>query len=642
MQKRIFRSVLSVLLCLALSFSVALTLFSCSMAGGNSDSAGDADVGDKDDNSSGNSGESDYHGKIVVPVYKDYGRDTINFKDIAYTRPNYSKTIESFNKVIEAIEENSISFEDQINMIIDLEDDYNNILTMYALANIHNSKNTSLEFWNNEYAFVTSNYPSFANVIEDMFVAAANSPHAKRFEAEYFGDGLIEEYKDGGMFTDEMIELWAKEEKLEAEYSSISTNSIKITYNGVTDSLDNLLDLYKQKYGETSRDYLSHSALIMNIYREKMQEKYLEIFISLIKVRKEIATELGNSSYLDYGYKALGRDYSSEQASEYLDDIAEYIVPVYNMLSLSAFIPYFYPDGLDKSSRVASEITLDTLINNGYYLLDGVDSELNEIYSYMLQHGLYDIEINEENRMQGAFTTYLDDYNAPFIFISASGDITDYSTLFHEFGHFYDAYINYNSDTSIDQKEISSQGLEYLMLLFTNEKLSDKEQLYLKYTMFWDALETLVIQGFYAKSEELIYALDYDDITVDNINRAVKRAAEMFGLNSKSIDISYLYGIPHLYLYPFYVQSYAVSIAPALEIYFMEKENEGAGFEAYHELVDRTDEENLTLLESLEKSGLTSPFKKDYLRTLANKIHNAILGKDYYEDEDIQNDLNAA
>lgn len=610
------------------------------MTGGNASS---------DDNFSGNAGDNDilndqndYHNKIIVPEYKDYKRDTIDFKNISYTRPNYSGTIEKLREVIAVIEKNEISFDKQLEKILALEDDYNHILTMYALANIYNSKDSSLEFWNNEYAYVTSNYPSFAEAIEDMFVAAANSPHAARFEEEYFGEGLIEEYKDGGKFTDTMIKLWADEEALEAEYSSLSTDSIKITYNGVTDTLDNLLDYYAKTYGETSREYLSHSSLIIAQYREKTDAEYLRIFISLIKIRKEIAAELGDKSYLEHGYEALGRDYTSEEASKYLDDIAKYIVPVYNVLYLSAFIPYFYPDGMDKPELEAPELALDELINNGYYLFNEVDSELNEIYSYMLQHRLYDVELGCDNRMPGAFTTYLDTYNAPFIFMSASGNIEDYSTLFHEFGHFYDAYVNYNSDTSIDQKEISSQGLEYLMLHFTDKKLSKKDQLYLKYTMFRGALETLVIQGFFAKSEELIYALDYSEINVDNINKEIKRAAAMFGLNSKMIDISYLYSIPHLYLYPFYVQSYAVSIAPALEIYFMESEKEGAGFDAYRELVDRTDEDNLTLKETLKKAGLTSPFEKNYLHDIANDIYNAILGKNYYEDDDVQNDVNAA
>ena len=639
MHKRILKSFLALILCLTITFSVSISLISCSSNGGDNSDNGNA----SDPSSEGETpSDTDYHNKVKVPEYKDYERDTIDFSDLSYTRPDYAKAIDKFTQLVTHIEENKLSFDEQLQEILDLEDIYNDVRTMYAVANIYNSKDNSVEFWNTEYSYVTSNYPAFAQVVEKLFVAAANSPHAEKFEEEYFGDGLIEEYKDGGKFTDEMIAFWTEEEALEAEYSSLSAESITITYNGVTDTVENLLNHYKEKYGESSRDYLSHSALISAKYKEKIESEYLRIFISLIKVRKNIASELGYSSYLEHGYETLGRDYSGEQASEYLDDIAEYIVPVYNILSLSTFIPYFYPDGIQMGALAASTATLDEIINNGYELLGGANEELNEAYSYMLQHKLYDIELSKENRKSGAFTTYLNTYNAPFIFISAHGNITDYSTLFHEFGHFYDAYVNYNSSASIDQKEISSQALEYLMLLKTEGKLSKKDQLYLKYTMLWDALETFVIQGFYAKSEELIYALDYEDITVGNINAAIKDAAKMFELDSNNIDISYFYSIPHLYIYPYYVQSYAVSIAPALEMYFLERDSEGVGFDAYLKMVDRNEEDTMTLIESIEDSGLTSPFEKNYLRFVANKIYSTVMGKDYYPDDTFKNNINAA
>ena len=641
MHKRILRSLLSILLCFALAFSISLTLISCSMAGGDSSDESDAPQGNGPSMPESFDENYDYHDKIKVPEYKDHGRDTINFADIKYERPNYAAVIDLFRQTIDAIEANQISYDEQLAKINELDAPYNKVLTMYSLANIYNSKNTAEKFWNDEYAIVTSGYPAFAEAIEDLFVAAASSPHAERFEDDYFGEGLIEEYKDGGKFTDEMIAYWEEEETLEAEYSSLSSDSFKIAYNGITDTVDNLLEYYKDKYGESSREYLSHSSMIITNYQNKLEDEQLRIFISLIKVRKNIATELGNDSYLDFAYESLSRDYSSEEASKFLDGIAEYIVPVYQLLSLSVFIPYFYPNGTSKSPISTTSLTLDTLINDAHELLMAVDAELGDIYGYMLQHGLYDIELSTANRMQGAFTTYLNDYNAPFVFISAGGDICDYSTLFHEFGHFADAYINYNSDTSIDQKEISSQALEYLMLTRMDAKISSKDQIYLKYYMSWDSLETLVIQGFYAKAEELIYSLDYDAINKDNINTQVKRAAAAFDLNTKAIDVTTLLGIQHLFLYPFYVQSYAVSIAPALEIYFMETQESGSGFEAYRELIDRNDED-MTLVESIKEAGITSPFKKDYLRDLANKIYNSILGKDYYEDNNIQNNTNAA
>ena len=82
------------------------------------------------------------------------------------------------------------------------------------------------------------------------------------------------------------------------------------------------------------------------------------------------------------------------------------------------------------------------MINDLYSVYRDIDPELLDVYSYMLQHGLYDIADESANRFSGAFTTYIYSNNSPFIFMSAEGKIVDYMTLAHEVGHFYDGYVN--------------------------------------------------------------------------------------------------------------------------------------------------------------------------------------------------------
>ena len=635
MQKSILAKIISLALALILLFSLSLCLVACNKGGDDDDDSSDnqnAEGGDENENSKP---KEDYHSKVVVPAYKDFERGTVDFKDVSYSRPDFEAVIAKISSVTDVIEENTLTFEEQIRKITELEDDYNNVLTMYAFANIYNSKDSSSKYWNDEYSYITSGYPKFAESIEDMFVAAANSPHAERFEEEYFGDELIEKYKDGGKFTDEMIELWAKEEALESAYSSLSTATVEVTYRNVTDSVDNILAFYRDKYGETSTEYLKAYTVCMGEYDEKVDEKSLEIFMDLIKLRHEIASELGHNSYMDYGYEVLDRDYSKEQLSRFLDDVCEYVVPAYLRLKYFVLTPYFM-------SNEPSEISLDVLINNGYTVLSEVDSELGNIYHYMLQHGLYDIELSETNRNDGAFTTYLDTYNAPFIFMSASGNVSDYSTLFHEFGHFADGYINYNSQTSIDCKELSSQGLEYLMLLKLGDTLDAKDMQYLTLRQLSNAMETLIYQSFYAKLEELIYELPSDSITEEKLNEQVVIAAEKFGLNTEYVnDISVAF-IPHIFLYPFYVQSYAVSVVPALELYFKELENERSGLMSYRIMIERN-EVDLSFEEALENAFLTSPFEDGILRTITDKIYYHLSGQHIYSEDKNQTDnLNAA
>ena len=193
-------------------------------------------------------------------------------------------------------------------------------------------------------------------------------------------------------------------------------------------------------------------------------------------------------------------------------------MPVYSKLAYYVFNSFNKTENAENLSRVE-------LINTMYSILNGNASELGEIYSYMLQHGLYDVEEANTNRF-GSFASYLDAYNAPFLFLSTDGKITDYLSAFHEFGHFSDFYVNDNDYTSIDLSEVSSQALELLSLTWLDSVLDGEDITYLTYYEMQNALLTLISNGFYATFEHIAYNLEYDEITEDTLSNAVKEAAK--------------------------------------------------------------------------------------------------------------------
>lgn len=630
MKKLFFRRINALLLSLILTFSVCTTLIGCAASGndGNSEdgSQSSSPSGSTDTGNDTQDEESprDWREKVLSFDFKDYGRGTVNFDEIEYKRPDFDAVLSSTYDVISKIKLNEITFEEQISSIKAIEKNYTDVVTMRSIANIHVSNDSSSSYWNGELSHINTNYPLLLDAVDDMYVASANSPHAERFESEYFGEGLIEQYKDGGKYSDTAIKLLKQEEELELAYTTLSTASVEITYKSKTDTVDNILDGYLKKYRSSRGHIESASALTeylladkecAELYKKKSNEISTELFVELIRVRRKIANELGHKTYATYAYEALGRDYSHEEASKLIDGIIEHIVPTYYMLSYTSLGKY-----LMEGAPAPRKIELHELVNNSYTALNSSDEKYGDIYRYMLQHKLYDLDLEKANRDRGAFETYIADYDAPFIFMSASGDITDYPTLIHEFGHFIDSFVNNNSPTSIDQSEISSQALEYLMILNMGSALSEDDVKYLSESKMLDALFTLIIQGFYAKVEELIYALPEERITKENLDAEVIAAAKKFHLNTKYFnDISSIF-MAQTFIYPFYVQSYCVSLIPALDIFFMEQENEGSGFEAYNKLIDRSGEK-MTLEESLANAGISSPFDEDIISEIAIKIH---------------------
>ena len=558
------KRIISAIIILCFSVVGIFGLFSCSYTG-------TSDSGESEKN-------GDTENSVFIPEYKDYGRGTIDFSEIKYSRPDVEKLIDDFGLVCKIIDKNEIDFESQIEKIKALEDSYSNFLTMQAYSTIRFHAGVSDSFWSDEYDYISTSTPGFSKAVEALFVSAANSPHAEKFEEEYFGENLIEDYKGGGIYTEEVVSLMTREAELEAEYSALSD--------------------------------------------EELDGRGRDITVELFKVRRKISDALGHSSYATFAYDAMGHGYSEEDFLKFSEDIAAYVMPVY--LKLSGYI-FNQSTTLEKQ-----ELASEKVINDTGKMLKGANEELYEIYSYMLQHSLFNVKGDTPTRFDGAFTTYFDSYNAPFIFITASKSVTDYTTLCHEFGHFADMYINYSSESALDLSEISSQALELLALTEFEDEISSEAVDVLTVLKMEDVLSCLVFQGFYAVFEHIAYQIPYEEISEETLNHAVALAAEKMGLNSAVINNLNFVMIPHVVLCPFYVQAYCTSVTASLEIYFAELDKQGAGFDAYVTLLRREDK-NLTFLEELSRAGLTSPFEKGFLKSIADRIHYELLGSHYFK-----------
>ena len=607
---------LSLFLAICILLGCTLTLASC---GGQVP----PDYPPDDNGGEGNNGENGEDGSkpsVVVPEFKDYLRDTVNFTELSYSRPDISALLTLLENACEAIKANELTFEEQLGKLDGIDELYTEMMSMYAMTNIYTSKDSSSSFWAGEYEYISSNLPSFSQKVEDLFVAAAQSPHAEQFEDEYFGEGLIEEYKDGGSYTDEIVVLMEKEAELEAEYSALSTATVVITYLDKEDTVDNLLAYYKDLYKNNTSEYFKKETTILQYYEYELIRLSKPIYKELISTRISLAAQFGYNNYAEYAYEAMGHEYSETEMMSLFTGIRDYIYPVYSKLYETTFKSYF-------NTTKMGEVDEITLINSLYTLYSQVDEDVFSAYCYMLQHGLYDIAPSATNRFESAFTTYIDGNNSPFIFMSTTGYNKDFSTLSHELGHFYDSFVNYGDDASLDLAEISSQGLEMLTLLSLEKILPAEQVQYLEYYSLLMSMDSMLYQGMIACFEHYAYRLSADQVTDENLNLAMETATELIfgnvffsGGYEEAIMI-------HTVEYPFYVQSYCTSLIGALEIFLMEVDREGAGWTAYKALINRESEEYYDVLLD---AGLSSPFAQDVLKNIADDIHYYVLGSHYF------------
>ncbi|MBO5907759.1 MAG: hypothetical protein J6Q85_06390 [Clostridia bacterium] len=554
---------------------------------------------------------------IIIPDAPS-GIPAFKFSEITYSSPSLEDIELKYSAATEAVK-NGDDFGECLEKIKLASNSASSFMTMYSYATVKMHINSADSYYVGEYERLAEWYPELIKLEEELYIAAAASKDYERYENECFGKGLTKKYGDGGIYSDEAVSLLEKEASLVSKYNSLSTASVIISYDGISDTFDNTVARLAERYGKSSDRYKTALKECRALYEQTTAKASREIFLALVKVRREIADELGYESYTDYAYELSGHDYQREEMEALINDISKYAVPVYKKLSYSTF-----------KSTPALSVDTPTVVNDITRAIASSDKEIFDVYSHMLVSGLFNIEASEANRFRGSFTTYFIDFGAPYLFATVKGDISDYMTISHEFGHFYDYFMNRNKSSSLDLAEISSQALELIVLCNLKGELSHKEYSSLFRYEMKSSMEALIYQAFYAKFEHLVYDLKESEITPSRIDAAVVEAGKLMSLNTEHYSSFESIMITHLFTSPLYVQSYSTAALSSLEIFFAELEEEGEGVEIYRELVKR--DGKLSYKEHLTSVGLSSPFEEGLVKSLSDKIHFTLIGSHFFEE----------
>ena len=234
----------------------------------------------------------------------------------------------------------------------------------------------------------------------------------------------------------------------------------------------------------------------------------------------------------------------------------------------------------------------------------------------MLRNNLYDFSYGK-NKMDSNFTTYLSDYNAPFIFSTWTGESADIATILHELGHFtsyyHNAVVGYSATDNLDLAEVDSQALVLLMMQYFDSFYGKYAQ-QAKTEVLLDAMYSLVSGCMEDEFQQDVY--ENPDMTLDEMNALYQKLAKEYGLD----DVYGYQGtewvlITHTFQSPLYYISYAVSIVPALELFELSQTDETAAQNAYFNILMR--DPFSKFMETIDQNGLSSVFSNVTIKQIA-------------------------
>lgn len=519
--------------------------------------------------------------------------EPVAFEDMEYTRPDAAALCKALGE-LEKLVKNGGSFDEVGAAFEAAYSDYSLFNTMDSLSYIRHTIDLNDEYYETENNWCEEQSPLIEQALEKCYIAMGQSDLRDRLEEEYFTEGFFDFYDENQIYSnDRVVKLMQKDNDLQAQYMALQSDQT-IEWNGEE-------VLYEDIVGDESLDYDSY-LMAYQLYYNKYNPQVGEIFAEMIRTRNEIAKELGYDTFADFAYSYYyDRDYTPEEAEDYLSDIAAELAPMY----------FYAVYGAQSTTPCSTDEVLD-LFEKTVYRFGG---EFATSYEFMQAYDLMDIT-DSSSKMPGSYVTYLNSYQMPFLYVSPTGKLDDLLTCCHEFGHFVDGFVNCNGTSSIDCNEIFSQGLEFLSL--SRAELDDDEREALTISKVADSLLTFVSQAAYAEFELRAYALPDDQLNTEGLNALFLECMEEFGQSYTGMEDIIAPGwidIQHFLIAPYYVISYCVSNDAALQIFQLEEEN-GTGLETYRALMSTSS--GNTILALLEENGMESPFEPGRVEELAD------------------------
>ncbi len=530
----------------------------------------------------------------VVPEHSQ-----LQYTDMVYERPNIDQVYTDFENAVNLAGQENVK--DQLFELYDsLLEQISHISTMDTLATLQNEIDLSNTYYEEEMNLLDNELTRLDNRMNELTEAILVSPYEKDFR-ERMGEDFIERYEFySKLNSPEIEELSEQENALVTEYKKLLSKEYSTTdANGNTvtvDTLDfNSPDVLNQYYA---------------IYEQKNAE-CAEVYRQLVQVRVEIARRLGYDSYTDYAYDSLGRDFTKEDAARFSEMVKEHLVPVATALS-----ERYYSKISQASDRNGVSVE-DGLTYLEAALKKEFPAAMTEALTYMLDHGLYIFD-DDPNMMPAAFTTIINDYAAPFLFINTA-TYTDPGTLFHEFGHYYNFYLmgetNWNDSNNLDLAEVHSQGLELLMFESYPDIYGDDAQI-MQVAVISNLLDSILMGCCEDEFQQRVF--ENPEMSIEEMNQIHGELyQEYLGFPAyyEWVDIH------HHFETPFYYISYATSAASAFEIWEMAQEDRASALTAYRSITQNT--LNSGYLAPLERAGLNNPFTSDMVEQIASTVNDA-------------------
>lgn len=555
------------------------------------------------------------------------------FCNMQYVRPDGEALIRDIREATNGLKDSKV-YETARNIFWKIQEEATHFETMSSLASVRNTIDTTDEFYEKEMEYLFGMQPKIDVEMKAFQEALLASDFLEEFEKE-LGELYMQQLKANIRLTDACnVELQVKESMLKQEYSKIAA-APTTEFHGEELNFYGLL----KKMQSDDRLIRKEALEAWSALYESISGKLDEIYTELMKLRLQMAENLGFESYEDMVFLKMGRfTYTPEDLAVFRQQVCEHVVPICEKLfenqrqrlGLDALHYYdesmVFPDGNAMPMGTTQE-----LLDKAGKMYREISKETGEFFDFMLEYDLFDLE-TRNGKQQGGYCTTFPDFKAPFIFSNFNGTDADIDVLTHEAGHSFEAYeamrripLTEQTFSTSEVAEIHSMSMEFFTYPWMELFFGEQAEKYRK-SHLWDALECVPYMACVDEFQHRVY----DEKLFDAMERR-KVWSELekkympwrdYDGNAFLENGGFWMQKQHIFMYPFYYIDYALARFGSLEYYGHMMQDYQSAWKDYYHLCCAGGSKSYP--ELLKIGNLSSPFEEGTVKNVLELIKDYI------------------
>jgi len=560
----------------------------------------------------------------------------MNFNNFEYKRPVLETFEKSFMTLLGDFSSagNAAEATEKFSQIGKLRSTF---MTMYNIAHVRHTINTTDKFYEKEQAYFDVTLPSYQDLVTQFYKALLQTPYRAALEEKWGSQLFVIAELSLKVFTSKVLEDLKKENKLSSDYVKLKA-AAEIEFKGKKYNLSAFLPVETDD-DRTIRKEAAHAK--WDFYA-KESEKMELIFDELVKTRHEIAKTMGYKNFVELGYNRMIRsDYNAEKVAYYRAQILEHIVPVatdlYNRQSNRLGISdlkiydenYSFASGNPKPKGDPQWI-----INHAKTMYESLSAETGTFFNFMLDNNLMDL-VNKEGKATGGYCTYISGYKSPYIFSNFNGTSGDIDVLTHEAGHAFQVFSSkeiglseYNWPT-YEAAEIHSMSMEFFTWPWMNLFFEEDVEKY-KFAHLSGAIKFLPYGVAVDEFQHFVY--ENPDCGIEKRNLAWKEIEKKYLPHRDNAGIPFLEkgGLwqrqNHIFSSPFYYIDYTLAQVCAFQFWKKDKDDHKSAWADYLRLCKAGG--SASFLSLVKIANLDSPFEPGTIEEVMKPIKSYLDGVD--------------